>query len=76
MSFSNGAIIANIRATIDAQFGPINSNLRPGEISYLDTYRQKLAIIVAEAGIYTRDHATVTVHGVQLGGADANGELT
>lgn len=76
MPIIDAAIIADCRAQIDTQFGPINPDLLPAEISKVDGYRQKLAICIAESGIFVRDNALVTVTGVQPGSGTAPGTLT
>jgi len=60
MPVVDAAIIADVRAKIDAEF-PAASGLLPAEASQVDAGRQKLAICIAEAGIYDRDNLTIVV---------------
>lgn len=53
------AAVTQIRARIDAVFGPINSGLRPQDQAIIDDYRQRLAMSIAEAPIYTQVAAVV-----------------
>lgn len=69
------ALIADVRAKIDSEFGPINSSLLPAEQTLCDAARQKMARCIAEAGTYVRDNAVVTVTGVQAGSSSAPGSL-
>ena len=76
MPVIDAAIIADCRAMIDTQFGPINPDLLSAEIAAIDSYRTKLATCIAESGIYVRDNALVGVTGVQPGSGTAAGALS
>ncbi len=70
------AIINEIKTKLDQQFGPVNPDLQPGEISQLQSFRQKLATCIAQSGIHVRDNALVAVTGVMSGAGVAPGKLT
>ena len=53
------ALVSDVRAKIDAQYGPINSQLLSAEQSGIDQARQKLATAIAEAGLYVVANAQV-----------------
>jgi hypothetical protein len=72
MSFTNSAIIADVLAVINSEFGPINPALQPNQIAAFTNARMQLAVCIAEAGIFTRDNATVTVVGVGLNATPPN----
>lgn len=76
MPIIDAAIIADVRAKIDSEFGPVDPALQPGEITLMEGYRDKLAACIAEAGIYVRDNATPIIVGVTAGGDTATGTLT
>lgn len=77
------ALIASIRAKLDAEYGPINPALKPAEIALLNASRDKMARTIAESGTYVRDNATVpfpiavqVVPATGTGGTTATGSLT
>lgn len=59
MPVIDSEIIADVRSKIDSTFGPIPSQLSPGQQSAINNQRQNLAICIAESGIYTRDNNVV-----------------
>lgn len=76
MPIVDAAIILDVRAKIDAQFGPINTSLLPDEQTACDAGRTKMATCIAESGIYSRDHALVTVPGITSGSSTATGSVS
>jgi hypothetical protein len=59
MPVVDAAIIAACRSEIDSDFGPIPSGLTPTQQAEIDSYRQKLAMVVARSGQYCRDNNQV-----------------
>lgn len=70
----DAAIIADVEAKINAEF-PTPGGLLPSEAAQFPAARHKLAICIAEAGIYVRDNALVVVPGVTAGGDTVDGTL-
>jgi hypothetical protein len=59
MAIVNTALELACRAEIDAQYGPIPSNLQAAEIQSINDYRDKLAKAIAKSGKYVRDNGVV-----------------
>jgi hypothetical protein len=80
---------ADVRAKMDALFGPIPANLQPSEVTALNQARDQLAETISQLGQYVKINATVnstvtpgihvtTVGGptTQTGATDAPGSAT
>lgn len=50
---------AAARAEIDAQFGPIDTNLQPAEKTYIDAARDRIAFCIASAPVYVTSDGQV-----------------
>lgn len=61
MAITLGAGKTQVRAMIDATFGPIPSGLLPAEIATINVFRDALAQSIAEEGVYVRDSGKVKV---------------
>jgi hypothetical protein len=59
MPVLNPALIQDVRSKLDAEFGPIPSNLLAAEKQTLEAFRQHMAVTIAQAAVHVRDNAVV-----------------
>lgn len=76
MPIISGPTIAAMRAKIDSEFGPIPTDLLGPEQAQLDTYRNGLAAVVAEAALYVKANGVVNPGSMQAGGDPVSGAGT
>lgn len=72
------ALIADVRAKLDEEFGAIDAGLQAGEQAAIDAGRTKMATVIAESAIFARANnlVNVTVPGVQAGSSTLPGTGT